>query len=55
MSNSLLKLRADEIDAIHGLIDIAKGKNTKEPCTTTNTTAKIKMKPKKENENIFQR
>jgi len=45
MSN-LLKLKADEIYAIYGLIDIAKCKNTKEPCTTTNTTAKIKiMKP----------
>ena len=45
MSN-LLKLKADEIDAIHGLIDIAKikGKNAKEPCPSTNTTAKNKMK-----------
>ena len=47
MSN-LLKLKADEIDAICGLIDIAKSKNTKEISTTTNnTTAKIKMKPVK--------
>ena len=49
MSNSL-KLRADEIDAIYGLIDIAKvkGKTTREQCTaTTNTTTKIKMKPVK--------
>ena len=47
MSN-LLKLKADEIDAICGLIDIAKCKNVKEICTTTNnTTAKIKMKPVK--------
>jgi len=46
MSN-LLKLKADEIDAICGLIYIAKCKNLKEICTTTNnTTAKIKiMKP----------
>jgi len=46
MSNSL-KSRVDEIDAIYGLIDIAKvkDKNAKEPCTTINTTAKIKMKP----------
>ena len=55
MSISLLKLKVDEIDAIYGLIDIAKSKNVKEVCTTTNTTAKNKMKPKKENENIFQR
>ena len=42
MSN-LLKLKADEIDVICGLIDIAKCKNVTEICTTTNnTTAKIK-------------
>ena len=42
MSN-LLKLKADEIDAIYGLIDIAKCINVQE---TNNTTAKIKiMKP----------
>jgi len=47
MSN-LLKLKADEIDAICGLIGIAKCKNVTEICTTTNnTTAKIKMKPVK--------
>jgi len=47
MSN-LFKLKADEIDAICGLIDIAKCKNVTEICTTTNnTTAKIKMKPVK--------
>jgi len=46
MSN-LLKLKADKIDAIYGLIDIAKSKNVKEVCTTTTyTTTKIKiMKP----------
>ena len=46
MSN-LSKLKADEIYAICGLIDIAKCKNVKEICTTTyNTTTKIKiMKP----------
>jgi len=37
MSN-LLKLKADEIDAIYDLIDIAKSKNVKEVCTTTNNT-----------------
>jgi len=45
MSN-LLKLKADEIDAICGLIGIAKikGKNVTEICPSTNTTAKNKMK-----------
>jgi len=49
MSNSL-KLRADEIDAIYGLIDIAKCKNVKETCNTTastTTTAKSKRKRKR--------
>ena len=54
MSN-LLKLKADKIDAIYGLIDIAKSKNVKEVCTTTNnTTTKIKnLKPIKRKRNYI--
>ena len=53
MSN-LLKLKADEIDAICGLIGIAKCKNVTEICTTTNnTTAKDQNEASKTKTKIY--
>lgn len=50
--NPVLQLKANEIDALSGLIDIARftgGKNAKQTCSTTTTT---KSKPKRKRKYI---
>ena len=52
----VLQLKANEIDAMFGLIDIAKCKNAKETCnTTTSTTTTTKSKPKRKRKYIPKR